>query len=93
MPTDPSVKEKDSDDVLDYAFEWEDWLGASETISSFVITAAPGITVDSSSNTVDTVTVWLSGGTAGVPYTVACKITTNQARTVEKTMTLRVGNK
>jgi hypothetical protein len=93
VPTDPSVKEKDSDAVLDYAFEWEDWLSASETITSFVVTPSPGITVDSSSNTVDTVTVWLSGGTAGVPYTVACKIVTNQSRTDERTMTIRVTNR
>lgn len=93
MPTDPSQKEKDSDAVLDYAFEWEDWLSASETISAVTITAAPGITVDSSSNTTDTVTVWLSGGTAGVPYTVACRITTNQGRTDERTMTIRVTNR
>lgn len=93
MPTDPSVFEKDSDAVLDFQFEWEDWLGPSETITSVTITASPGITVDSSTNTDDTVTVWLSAGTAGQPYTVACRITTNQARTDERTMTIRVVNR
>ena len=98
MPTDPSQKVKDSDAVLDYEFNWADhpdgsWLSASETISSYVITASPGITVDSHSNTTEKVTVWLSGGTAGVPYTVACRITTNQGRTDERTMTIRVLNR
>jgi len=93
MPTDPSQKVKDSDAVLDYAFEFEDWLSPSETINSFTVIASPGITVDSSSNTVDTVTVWLSGGTAGVPYTVTCRIVTNQGRTDDRTMTIRVVNR
>lgn len=93
MPTDPSQKVKDSDAVLDYAFEFEDWLSPSETINSITIIASPGITVDSSSNTTDTVTVWLSGGTAGVPYTVTCRIVTNQGRTDDRTMTIRVVNR
>lgn len=93
MPTDPSQKVKDSDAILDFEFNYEEWLSASEEIVSYVITASPGITVDSDSNTTNKVTVWLSGGTAGVPYTVACKITTNQSRTDERTMTIRVLNR
>lgn len=93
MPTDPSVMVKDSDAVLDFQFDWQDWLGPSESISSYVITASPGITVDSSTNTTSSVIVWLSGGTAGVPYSVACKMTTNQARTDERSLTIRVMNR
>jgi hypothetical protein len=93
MPTDPSHKVKDSNAVLDYEFNWADWLSESEEIVSYVITASPGITVDSGSNTVDKVTVWLSGGTANTPYTIACLITTNQSRTDERTMTIRVINR
>jgi hypothetical protein len=98
MPTDPSQKVKDSDGVLDFEFNWVDhpdgpWLSASELITSHTITASPGITVDSSTDDGEKVTVWLSGGTAGVPYTVACKITTNQGRTDERTMTIRVQNR
>lgn len=93
MPTTAGVFEKDSDAVLDYEFNWADWLSASETISSYVITASPGITVDSDTNEPDNVTVWLSGGTAGQPYTVACRVTTNQSRVDERTMTIRVTNR
>lgn len=93
MPTDPSQKIKDSDAVLDYEFLWSEWLSESEEINSYVITASPGITVDSDTNTTERVTVWLSGGTAGVPYTVGCRITTNQGRTDERTMTIRVVNR
>lgn len=98
MPTDPSQKVKDSDAVLDYEFNWADhpdgsWLSPSETIVSYSIIASPGITVDSDTNDGEKVTVWLSGGTAGNPYTVTCRITTNQGRTDDRTMTIRVVNR
>lgn len=83
----------DSDAVLDWAWDWSQWLGPSETISSSVVTASAGITVNSTSNTTNTVTVWLSGGTANQPYTVGNRITTNQGRTDERTITIRVTNR
>lgn len=95
---------KDPQAVLDYKFDWKaltngsgpsDWLASSETISSFVITADAGLTVNSSSQT-DTntsVTVWLSGGTDGTEYSLACKIVTSSARTDERTVTISVRNR
>ena len=97
---------KDPDAVLDYKFDWKastngtdgatsDWLGTSETISSHTITAATGLTVDSSSltDTNTSVTVWLSGGTDQTDYTVACKIVTSAGRTDERTVTIYVRNR
>jgi len=94
---------KDPDAVLDYKFDWKpltnlsgnsDWLGSSEIISSYTITAAPGLTIDSDSQT-DTntsVTVWLSGGTDGTTYELACKIVTSSSpsRTDERTIRIQV---
>jgi len=92
---------KDPDAVLDYTFDWAastngtgttDWLASGETISSHTIDADTGITVDSSaltdSNT--SVTVWLSGGTAGTEYNVRCEIVTSGSRTDERTMMIKV---
>ena len=91
---------KDPDAVLDYKFDWKastngtgtsDWLGSSETIASHTIDADTGITVDSSSQT-DTntsVTVWLSGGTAGTEYKVRCEIVTSASRTDERTIKIK----
>lgn len=95
------TKTKDPDAVLDYKFDWktktngrgfEDWLESGETISSFTITAASGITVDSSelADTATSVIAWLSGGTDQVEYTVACKIVTTAGRTDERTGTISV---
>lgn len=96
--------EKDPDAVLDYKFDWAnttnggtkaDWLEAGETISSHVVTADTGITVDSDSitDTNTSVTVWLSGGTAGTRYNVACSVTTSASRTDERTLLVTVKNR
>lgn len=84
---------KDPDDVLDYSFDWSLWLATNETISTSTWILSPGITQNSATNTTLISTVWLSGGTAGTPYSVTNRITTNQARTVDRTMTIRVTNK
>ena len=81
---------KDPSAVLDYAFDWTGWLAAGETIVGHTITADTGITVDSSTELDGKVTVWLSGGTAGKNYKVACKITTSAGRTDERTLWIRV---
>jgi len=89
---------KDPSAVLDYAFDWTGWLAAGETIAVdsetgeklITITADTGITVDSSTESDGKVTVWLSGGTAGINYKVACLITTSAGRTDERTLWIRV---
>ena len=81
---------KDPSAVLDYVFDWTEWLATVETITDHTITADTGITVDSSTESDGKVTVWLSGGTAGINYKVACKITTSAGRTDERTLWIRV---
>ena len=95
---------KDPDAVLDYKWDWAadtngstdpdatDWLASGETISSAVITVPTGITKDSDSltDTSTSVTAWLSGGTAGTHYEVACKIVTSESRTDERTIKVHV---
>jgi hypothetical protein len=98
------IVKKDPQAVLDYAFDWagltngttgaiSDWLASGETISSHVVTVSTGITKDSDSEASGKVTVWLSGGTAGTTYTVACKIVTSAGRTDERSMTVQVANR
>jgi hypothetical protein len=91
---------KDPSAVLDYKFDWaaltngsgtEDWLASGETISTKTVTATTGITIDSSTitDTNTSVTVWLSGGTAGNEYTVTCRIVTSSSRTDERSIIIR----
>jgi hypothetical protein len=46
--------------------------------------------VDSSAENNGKITVWLSGGTAGINYKVACLITTTEGRTDERTIWIKV---
>ena len=80
---------KDPDEVLDYTFDWSTYLG-SDTISSDVVNVDSGLTKDSDSNDTSSVTVWLSGGTAGKAYKVASKIVTAGGRTAERTIIITV---
>lgn len=92
---------KDPDAVLDWKFDWkaltngsgpENWLETGETIASHTVTAAAGLTVDSSSLTDGntSVTVWLSGGTVRNGYDVTCHITTSNGRQDDRTIRIYV---
>ena len=81
---------KDPSAVLDYVFDWTGWLATGETITDHTITADPGIVVDSSTENAGIVTVWLSGGTAGENYKVACLIVTSAGRTDERTINIQI---
>ena len=89
---------KDPSAVLDYVFDWTEWLATGETIAVdsetgkklITITADTGITVDSSTEDDGKVTVWLSGGTAGTTYRVECLITTSAGRTDERSLWITV---
>lgn len=81
---------KDPDDVLDFLWDWSDWLAESETIATSQMLPTADVTLDSSSNTTTTATAWLSGGTAGVNAQVTNRITTNQGRTRDETILLQI---
>lgn len=78
---------KDPNAVLDWLFDWSDWLAEGETITTATITATTGLTADAGTivNSNEAVRVWLSGGTAGQRYEVTCRITTNGSRTDDRT--------
>ncbi|MFV9676703.1 MAG: hypothetical protein ACNYVW_03530 [Methanosarcinales archaeon] len=84
---------KDPDAVLDYAFDWTEWLQASEVITTHIISIDAGIIKDSDSENAGIVTVWLSGGTDGETYNVACRITTNLGRTDERTAVVEMAER
>lgn len=85
---------KDPIAKLDFGFNWrpegEEWLEDDEIIASYIITVPAGITKVTDSQAAGIVTVWLSGGTVGTWYSVACKITTSKGRTDERTIQIEV---
>lgn len=82
--------EKDPAAVLDYGFDWRNWLAAAETITAHIVTVEEGITLGSTSESGGVVTAWISEGTADTRYRVACLITTSAGRTDERSFTLSV---
>lgn len=90
MATNTTLKTKDPNAVLDYQISWASWLGTSETISSSDWIVDSGITKDTASNTTTTATIWLSGGTDKIDYTVTNRITTNQGRTNDQSLLIQV---
>jgi hypothetical protein len=73
-----------SDAVLDYTYDWSEWLEAGDMIASHTITAS-GITCDSSSVIAagTKVLAWFSAVTAGA--TAICHIVTVAGREEDQT--------
>lgn len=86
------VHVKDPAAVKDYRFDWAaEWLIGGDTISGHSIVADAGIVVDSSFHDgTGGIVVWLSGGEAGVSYTVVCQVTSGAGRIDERSMLVRV---
>ena len=89
---------KDAHADLDWVFNWNDttspWLATGETITTFTVTVPTGLTLGTGtkapSQSIGKVTYWVSGGTIGQSYRVACKITTSASRIDERTMRISV---
>lgn len=80
---------KDPDAVLDYTFDWTQWL-AGDTISNSTWNVPAGLTSTGSASTATSATVWLSGGTAGLSYEVSNRITTANGRTDDRSIIIKV---
>lgn len=84
---------KDPDSVLDFAVDWTKWLDEGETIASSDWIIPDGITEDTDqppSHTDTVATIWLTGGTDGAWLQVVNRITTNQGRTEDQTLSLHI---
>lgn len=83
---------KDPDDTLDYSWDWTYWLTGPDTIASCSVFSSPGIAINSFSYSTTAVTAWISGGSAGNPYSVTARIVTVGGRTADRTITISVQN-
>lgn len=81
--------QKGTAEVLDYVFNWANWLGV-DVISTSTFTATTGITVSSSSKTDTTATAWVTGGTINEEYKLTNRIITTGGRTAERIMYISV---
>jgi hypothetical protein len=83
---------KDPNEVLDYSFDWSDWLSESEEINTSTWINPDSITINTSAKTATSSVVWVSGGTAGKTYRLTNRIVTtnNPTRTEDRTLTIEV---
>ena len=90
---------KDSDEQLDYPFDWRDWLlDVSDTIAVHeTLTVNPEgatipLTVVDSTMSQGIVTVFVTGGTPGSTHQLTCRITTTNGtpRVADKTLNLKI---
>lgn len=81
---------KDPDAILDYGFDWSDWLADGEVLSTSTWTVPAGITKDLESNSSTGSLVWLSGGTPGVSYDCVNHVVSSAAREDDRTLKIVV---
>jgi len=87
---------KDKQAILDYTFNWTDWLvlAGADTISTHTITVETGL-VKVASNIIDAnrrVQAFISSpsGEAGKTYKVTCQIVTPGGRTEERVIYIKL---
>jgi len=77
----------DKDAKLDYAWDWTDWLGIGETITSQTVTGPAGFTVTNVNVTSGVVTAWCQTAVSGL---LTCHITTSLGRQEDRSFFLLV---
>lgn len=80
---------QDPDDLLDYKFNWVQWL-QDDTIVDSSWTAQAGSVIDHDEQTDTYTIVWLSGGEIGKSYKVTNHIETAQGRKKDQSLLLRI---
>jgi hypothetical protein len=87
---------KDPDAILDYTFDWTQWLAAASVTPDTIATAVGAVSgavtaaINSTSHDAQKVTLWVSGGAAGEKIVLRCRITTAAGRTDDRTVYLKV---
>lgn len=84
------TRRKDPGAVLDYGFDWSEWLESGETITDSSWTVPDGLTQEAIDQNDTTTTIRLSGGTAGQTYQITNHVTTSDSQEDERSFCLVV---
>jgi len=76
--------DKDDEALLDYEWDWTDWLGTDTIADAQVAVASGSIVIEDVSFANGKVTAWISGGTVHEPSVATCTITTAEGRVDER---------
>lgn len=86
-----AVKYKHPDEVLDYVFDWSEWLAeVGDTLAEAAWAVPDGLTLESSERSSVSATAWISGGTDGASYVVRNAVTTADGRTATRAVLMVV---
>lgn len=86
-----AVFKKDPNAVLDYTFDWTQWLlPMADAIASVTWVLSAGLTKVTSTNSSNTATAFISGGVVGTTESVTCRIVTAGGRTDDRTISLKI---
>jgi hypothetical protein len=80
---------KDPDAVLDYVWDWSQWLDG-DIILSHNVFAQGGLTVNNTEKVGGTIKAWIKDGIEGIQYWVTCRVTTVGGRTDDRTIQILV---
>lgn len=85
---------QDPAENLDYLLDWTVELAGDTIIGTPTVVATAGLTAtySASLSTSTTTVIWMSGGTAGVSYQVACTVTTLVGRVLKRSVTMNILN-
>jgi len=83
------VFSKDPDSKLDYEINWVLWLDG-DTISESSWEVPSGLTGSDESNTTNSATIFISGGSVGKTYDVVNSIVTTIGREVDRTIKIKI---
>lgn len=84
------VFSKTPEGILDYGWDWTDWLEEGDTIVTSEWEADSGLTVDSDEFTTTLTTVFISGGSNHKTYSITNTITTDGGRTTSRSIKIDV---
>jgi len=83
---------QDPQAILDYTINWAPWLGADTiTLSTWVVESP--MSSESESKTIDTTTIFLSGGEAGNNYIITNSVVTTGGRRDDRSFEMRIRNR
>lgn len=80
---------KDPDETIDFPFNWKPEL-YGDTIFTSTFLLPDGLTQVSTSNTTNTATIFVSGGSTGQTYRITNRIVTIGGRTFDRTINVLV---
>ena len=81
--------DKDPDDIVDYVFDFEEWLG-DDTINAGLTTAlSENCDAEVAATTQTTATLRVSGGTEGQTGTATIRLVSNNGRQSDRSLRFR----